>query len=118
MRNPSGFKGYGADCWGLTSSDDHLGYSAHAPDNDLGVITPTAALSSFPYAPEASMRALRHFYHDLGDRIWGEYGFVDAFSETQDWYASSYLAIDQGPIVVMIENYRSGPALEPVHERP
>ena len=73
-----------------------------------GVITPSAALSSFPYTPEHSMAALRHFYHRLGDRIWGEYGFVDAFSETHDWYASSYLAIDQGPIVVMIENYRTG----------
>jgi hypothetical protein len=108
LRNPGGFKGYGADCWGLTASDNHLGYSAHAPDNDLGVIAPTAALSSFPYTPEESMRALRHFYHVLGDRIWGEYGFVDAFSETHDWVAQSYLAIDQGPIVVMIENYRTG----------
>jgi hypothetical protein len=108
IRNPHGFKGYGPDCWGLTSSDDHLGYSAHAPDRDLGVISPTAALASFPYAPEHCLRALRHFYHRLGDRIWGEYGFVDAFSETHDWYATSYLAIDQGPIVVMIENYRTG----------
>jgi hypothetical protein len=108
VRNPHGFKGYGPDCWGLTASDDHLGYHGHAPDRDLGVISPTAALASFPYAPEHCMRALRHFYHQLGDRIWGEYGFVDAFSETNDWYATSYLAIDQGPIVVMIENYRTG----------
>jgi hypothetical protein len=108
VRNPHGFKGYGPDCWGLTASDDHLGYHGHAPDNDLGVISPTAALASFPYAPEHCLRALRHFYHKLGDRIWGEYGFVDAFSETHDWYATSYLGIDQGPIVVMIENYRTG----------
>ena len=108
IRNPHGFVGYGPDCWGLTSSDDHLGYHGHAPDRDLGVITPTAALASFPYAPEHCMPVLRHFYHQLGDRIWGEYGFVDAFSETHDWYASSYLAIDQGPIVVMIENFRTG----------
>jgi hypothetical protein len=108
VRNPHGYKGYGPDCWGLTASDDHLGYHGHAPDNDLGVISPTAALASFPYAPEHCMRALRHFYHRLGDRIWGEYGFVDAFRETHDWYATSYLAIDQGPIVVMIENYRTG----------
>ena len=72
------------------------------------MIAPTAALSSFPYAPEHAMRALRHFYHDLGDRIWGDYGFVDAFSPVDGWAASSYLAIDQGPIVVMIENYRTG----------
>jgi hypothetical protein len=108
VRNPNGFKGYGPDCWGLTSSDDHQGYRGHAPDRDDGVISPTAALASFPYTPEPSMQALRHFYHDLGDRIWGEYGFVDAFSETNDWYADSYLAIDQGPIVVMIENHRTG----------
>ena len=118
IRNPHGFAGYGADCWGLTSSDDHLGYNVHAPDHDLGVITPTAALASFPYAPEHCMRALRHFYQELGDRIWGDYGFVDAFSETHDWYASSHLAIDQGPIVVMIENWPHRPALGPVHELP
>ena len=103
-----GFKGYGPDCWGLTASDSPLGYEAHSPTNDLGVITPTAALASLPFTPEHSMRALRHFYHRLGDRIWGEYGFIDAFSETADWYAGSYLAIDQGPIVVMIENARTG----------
>ncbi len=108
MRNPRGFKGYGPDCWGLTASDSIHGYDAHSPTNDLGVITPTAALASFPYTPEQSMRALRHFYHALGARIWGEYGFTDAFSETAGWYADHYLAIDQGPIVVMIENARSG----------
>ena len=107
VRNPHGFKGYGPDCWGLTSSDDHLGYHGHAPDRDLGVITPSAALSSLPYTPEHSMAALRHFYHRLGDRIWGEYGFVDAFSEAHDWYASWHLAIDQGPIVAMVENHRT-----------
>ena len=74
----------------------------------MGVISPTAALSSFPYTPEYSMEALKHFYFDLGDKIWGPYGFVDAFSESTNWYAKSYLAIDEGPIVVMIENYRSG----------
>lgn len=108
LRNPNQCLGYGADCWGLTASDDHLGYHAHAPDHDLGVISPTAALASLPYAPGPAMRALRHFYHRLGARIWGEYGFVDAFSETHGWYADSHLAIDQGPIVVMIENHRSG----------
>jgi len=108
IRNPKGFKGYGPDCWGLTASDTYNGYDAHSPTNDNGTITPTAALSSFPYTPEYSMQALRHFYEDLGDRIWSEYGFVDAFNETQNWYATSHLAIDQGPIVAMIENYRSG----------
>lgn len=105
--NPRNFVSYSADCWGLTASDNHEGYSAHSPTNDLGVITPTAALSSFPYCPEQSMRALKHFYYRLGDRLWGEYGFYDAFNVSRNWWASSYLAIDQGPIVVMIENHRS-----------
>lgn len=107
VENPLKYKGYGANCWGLTASDSWKGYSGHSPTNDLGVITPTAALSAFPYAPQYAMQAMRHFYEDLGGRIWGEYGFVDAFSEQHDWYAKSYLAIDQGPIIVMIENYRS-----------
>jgi hypothetical protein len=106
--NPKGYKGYGEHCWGLTASDNHQGYSAHSPLNDIGVITPTAALSSFPYTPDHSMQALKHFYHDLGDKIWTRYGFVDAFSLTHDWYAATYIAIDQGPIVVMIENHRTG----------
>jgi hypothetical protein len=108
IRNPNKFKGYGENCWGLTASDNHRGYGAHSPTEDLGVISPTAALSSFPYTPEHSMKALRHFYYGLGDKIWSEYGFVDAFNETENWYAKSHLAIDQGPIIVMIENYRSG----------
>jgi len=74
----------------------------------VGVIAPTAAISSFPYTPVESMTALRYFYYTLGDKIWGTYGFKDAFSLSKDWYADSYLAIDQGPIVVMIENYRTG----------
>ncbi|CAN5791899.1 glucoamylase family protein [soil metagenome] len=106
--NPKEFKGYGENCWGLTASDTYNGYNAFSPTNDEGTITPTAALSAFPYTPEYSMKALKHFYYDLGDKIWGEYGFVDAFNETRHWYAKSYLAIDQGPIVAMIENYRSG----------
>lgn len=106
--NPKKFKGYGENCWGLTASDSYKGYVAHCPQEDLGVISPTAALSSFPYTPEYSMKALRHFYEDLGDKIWGPYGFADGFSETKNWYAKSHLAIDEGPIVVMIENYRSG----------
>ena len=108
VANPNHFKGYGENCWGLTASDNHEGYNAHSPDNDLGVISPTAALSAFPYTPEYSMKALRHFYEDLGPKIWSDYGFVDAFNESKNWYAESHLAIDQGPIVVMIENYRSG----------
>jgi hypothetical protein len=108
MANPRSYIGYSADCWGLTASDNQTGYSAHSPTNDLGVITPTAAISSLPYTPVESMKAIRHFYYGLGDRLWGMYGFYDAFNVTQGWWASSYLAIDQGPIIVMIENYRTG----------
>jgi len=110
VENPNNFKGYGPDSWGLTSSYSVKGYSGHAPikDRDLGVISPTAALSSMPYTPEQSIAAMKHFYFDMKDKLWGQYGFYDAFSETADWYPQRYLAIDQGPIVVMIENYRSG----------
>ena len=108
VANPGKFKGYGENSWGLTASDTYDGYNAHSPNNDFGTITPTAALSSFPYTPQQSMKALRHFYDDLGDKIWSEYGFTDAFNESQNWYAKSHLAIDQGPIIVMIENYRTG----------
>lgn len=108
IANPLNKTGYSAQCWGLTASDNQIGYSAHSPSNDLGVISPTAALSSFPYTPDESMEALKFFYYQLGDKLWGDYGFYDAFNPTEGWYADSYLAIDQGPIVVMIENYRSG----------
>jgi hypothetical protein len=108
MDNPKKWKGFGENCWGLTASDSWVGYAAHSPTEDLGVISPTAALSAFPYTPQYSMQALKHFYNDLGDKIWGDYGFIDAFSESKNWYAKSKLAIDQGPIIVMIENFRTG----------
>jgi hypothetical protein len=110
IRNPDRYAGYGKDCWGLTASYSINGYSAHCPgeSNDLGVISPTAALSAFPYTPEQSMDALKHFYYVLGSKIWGIYGFYDAFSEQNKWYPERYLAIDQGPVVIMIENYRTG----------
>ncbi|PWK77886.1 hypothetical protein LX99_02771 [Mucilaginibacter oryzae] len=108
VTNPLGNGGYSADCWGLTASDIQGGYTASSPTNDVGVIAPTAAIASLPYTPAQSMAALRFFYYTLGDKLWGEYGFHDAFNLTDPWFADSYLAIDQGPIVVMIENYRSG----------
>lgn len=109
IENPNDYEGYGENSWGLTASYSVNGYAAHAPgDGDLGVITPTAALSSMPYTPEESMATMEHFYNELGDRIWGKYGFYDAFSVEDNWYPERYLAIDQGPIVVMIENHRSG----------
>ncbi len=108
IENPNNFRGYSETCWGLTASYSLDFYAAHSPGLDLGVIAPTAALSSFPYTPQYSMQALEHFYYGLGDRIWGEFGFYDAFSIHESWYPKQYLAIDQGPIVVMIENHRSG----------
>ena len=105
--NPKKFSGYGPDCWGLTASYSVEGYSAHCPGNDLGVITPTAALSSFPYTPEQSMAALKGFY-GRGESIWGKYGFYDAFSPASGWTLPRYLAIDQCTITPMIENYRTG----------
>jgi hypothetical protein len=107
VANPAKNAGYGPDCWGLTASDIPNGYGANSPTNDRGVISPTAALSSFPYTPTESMQALKFFYYKLGDKIWKEYGFVDAFSLNEPWFASSHLAIDQGPIIIMIENHRS-----------
>ncbi|MFY7651531.1 MAG: glucoamylase family protein [Chitinophagaceae bacterium] len=106
--NPKGFPYYSDSCWGLTASDIPGGYTASSPTNDVGVIAPTAALASMPYTPEQSMQALRFFYYRLGNKLWGNYGFYDAFSLKDNWFSNSYLAIDQGPIVIMIENYRSG----------
>lgn len=107
--NPKGFEGYSSECWGLTASDDPDGYMAHEPNSsrDNGTISPTAALSSFPYTPGESMLALKYFYGELGDRIWDWMGFKDAFNLERNWFADSYLAIDQGPILLMIENHRS-----------
>jgi hypothetical protein len=108
IENPHGYKGYGPNSWGLTASYSPKGYAGHRPGEDLGVISPTAALSSMPYTPEESKAAMRYFYEQLGDRLLGPYGFYDAFSEEQEWFPQRYLAIDQGPIVVMMENHRSG----------
>ena len=107
VENPNGFEGYSENCWGLTSSYSPSFYYGHRPDDDIGVISPTAALSSFPYTPEESERFLQFLYQDV-DSLIGEYGPYDAFSFEKDWYVPRYLAIDQGPIPVMIENYRSG----------
>ena len=131
IQNPKKFDGYGENLWGLTASysikgysewedgggrerndliasDLYLGYVAHNPDKDYGVIAPTAALSSFPYAPDECMKVAKNIYFNLGDKTFGKYGPYDAFSVEHNWYPRSYLAIDQGPIVCMIENYRTG----------
>ncbi len=106
--NPKNWFGYSDSCWGLTASDIPNGYTASSPTNDVGVIAPTAAISSLPYTPQESMKALKFFYYKLGDKLWKDYGFVDAFSLKELWFADSFLAIDQGPIILMIENYRTG----------
>jgi hypothetical protein len=111
--NPKNHTGYSKNFWGLTASDCPVnGYLAHAPGaNDNGTITPTAALSSMPYAPKECLEVLTHLYRDLKTQLWGEYGFYDAINlsvSSDKQVYKSYLAIDQGPIIVMIENYRSG----------
>ncbi len=108
IENSKKYKGYSDMAWGLTAGDSYKGYVAHCPEVDFGVIQPTAAISSMPFTPKESMAALRYFYEELGNKIWSKYGFVDGFSIHHNWYAKSHLAIDQGPIVVMIENYRTG----------
>lgn len=106
--NPKGYPNYSDHCWGLTAGDIPSGYGVSEPTNDRGVITPTAAVSSIPYTPHQSMDAIRFFYYTAGDRLWGDYGFYDAFDVHAGWWADSYIAIDQGPQIVMIENYRTG----------
>jgi hypothetical protein len=110
IANPKHFAGYGANAWGLTASDGPDGYVPHAPDaaSDRGTLTPTGALASFPYTPEASMAAFKHFYRDLGGELWGIYGPRDAFNPGRDWVSPIYMGLNQAPIVVMIENYRTG----------
>ena len=107
VNNPNKWFGYSDKVWGLTASDIATGYDAASPTNDKSFIAPTAALSSFPYTPTESMKALKFFYYTIGDKIFKNYGFVDAFSINSIWFAQSFLAIDQGPIMIMIENHRS-----------
>lgn len=113
VTNPNNFTGYSNKCWGLTASytrnsDGSTGYTAHQPNNDTGVITPTAALSSFPYTPTESMRFLRYLYEEKKDQYVGVAGPYDAFSPKYSWVTQRYLAIDQGTIAPMIENHRTG----------
>lgn len=113
IENPKKFAGYGSDYWGLTASysrnqDNSIGYDAHMPSNDKGVISPTAAISSIVYTPKESIALMRNLYENQYKDTWGEAGFYDAVSLQNNWVAKRYLAIDQGPEVVMIENYRTG----------
>jgi len=107
IANPNHYTGYDSVTWGLTASDGPSGYNAFSPTNDNGTIAPTAAISSMPYTPTESIAAFKNFYHKYGKKIWGPFGFKDAFNISQNWCADSYLAIDEGPIIDMVENYRS-----------
>jgi exo beta-1,2-glucooligosaccharide sophorohydrolase (non-reducing end) len=109
IANPKHFKGYGPDAWGLTAADGPEGYVPHAPNenDDRGTLVPTGALASFPYTPDASMAALKHYYRDLGGELWDIYGPRDAYNPTQDWVSAIYMGLNQAPIVAMIENYRT-----------
>lgn len=111
--NPNSHEGYSDLVWGLTSSHNPRGYKAHEPrvgqhGGDDGTITPTAALSAFPYTPKESMATLKHFYYEMGAELWGPFGFYDAFNLGKGWVSPSFLAIDQGTMAPMIENYRTG----------
>ncbi len=113
IANPLGWTGYNDSCWGLTASytrnyDGSVGYTAHHPGNDRGVISPTAALSSYPYTPEESLKFLRYVYETHPEKYVGIMGPFDAFSPHHNWVTRRYLAIDQGPIAPMIENHRTG----------
>lgn len=110
IENPHKFAGYGDSCWGLTASDGPEEYSPDEPRfyRDIGKMTPTGAISSFPYTPQESMKALKNYYNNYGRFLWGEYGFRDAFDLTRNWCSSLYMGLNQAPMVVMIENYRTG----------
>jgi hypothetical protein len=127
-RNPGHYAGYGADDWGITAVDGPGGYVPYEPNPvlDDGTLAPTGALSSMPYLPDASMRALKQFYRDDGAELWGPFGFRDAFNQQQDWVANINMGLNQAPMVVMIENYRTGliwkmfmknPEIKPALER-
>jgi hypothetical protein len=110
VSNPNHYKGYGEGGWGLSASDGPYDYSPDEPmaSRDKGKLTPTGAISSFPYIPEESMTALKKYYYEYGHFLWGEYGFKDAFDLNRNWCSEIYMGLNQAPMVVMIENYRTG----------
>ena len=128
IHNPHHWKGYGADTWGLSAADGPEGYVPYEPTFDLddGTIAPTGAISALAYTPQQSMAALKHFYRDLGAQVWSIYGFRDAFNLQKNWYSGITMGLNQAPMAVMIENYRTGliwhnfmanPEVEPMLEK-
>jgi hypothetical protein len=109
-QNPNHEKAYGPQCWGITAVDGPEGYVPYEPNPKLddGTIAPTGAIAAYAYTPEASLEALKYFYRELGDRLWDIYGFRDAFNLQQDWFSRIYMGLNQAPMVVMIENGRTG----------
>lgn len=106
--NPGNHIGYGPESWGLTAGDGPFGYSARgAPpaQNDDGTITPTAAAASIVFAPEVVIPTLQYWYDNFKPELWMEYGFRDGFNLNYAWWGPEVIGIDQGPILVMIENY-------------
>lgn len=144
MDNPRQFVGYGEDCWGLTACDgprvldtiwqgepvQFFTYRARgaSPQRivDDGTIAPTAAGGSVPFAPEVCLPALEYMWTTYYDDLIGEYGFRDAFNPTftfcegceNGWFDTDYLGIDQGPILIQIENHRSGLVWEIMKRNP
>lgn len=111
IANPGGWTGYGTNLWGLTASDGPFGYqAAGAPpaQNDNGTIAPTAAAGSIPFAPDECIPVLHNLYDTYKAQLWGPYGFRDAFNLTYNWWGTDYIGIDQGPVIMMIENYLNG----------
>ena len=119
VANPLGFANYSKDEWGLTACDGpgrvvdgvrFEGYSARgAPGGfDDGTIAPSAAISSMPFTPEESLAAAKHLYSSYGRKLWTNEGFRDAYNLKANWWDPDVIGIDQGPIVLMVENYRTG----------
>lgn len=116
LDNPMGWQGYGPFAWGLTACDgpgrgrfrDYSARGAPPVEFDDGTLAPTAVGASVPFAPDICLPTLRHYFDAFGDRLWTRYGFRDAFNLEANWWGPDVLGIDQGPILLMLENHRTG----------
>jgi hypothetical protein len=139
VANPGNFKGYGENIWGLTACDGpanqvrkidgrsiqfktyHARGAAKDDIRDDGTITPTAAGGSIPFAPEETLAALYEMKQKYGDQLYTKYGFLDAFNLTyseEGWFNPDYIGIDQGPILIQLENLESGLIWETLKKNP